>query len=262
MAAVRGIRRGRVRGRQRGVSRGLSWSRDATSNKGVPANAAEWTALLASAGVSTGNPSIVWGMQVASGNLTDSIGSFTGTAAGTGITYSSAVPGWTRVGITTTEAATGVFTNTDSGLPDLSTTSILVLSYCKINSAPGTFRNIHGAGTSPNLMGFVKSGPELQVFANASGSTLSGVDPTGQVRPFVLQHNITSSSQGWYTDQEKLNNIFSAVTGKSVQVCGGANGAADATNLYTAVFFGAAAEMSQSQIKAVLVALGWSPPWS
>src|SRR5262245_47294003 len=98
------VRRGAVYGPS---SKALSAvSRDATSNILVPANAAEWAQVLASAGISSGGPSALWLFQEASGNPADSVGSFTLTASGTP-TYQAAVSGWTRKAITFADAATG-----------------------------------------------------------------------------------------------------------------------------------------------------------
>lgn len=97
-------------------------SKDAAAGIYCPASSTEWTNFIARKGLSVAVPDALWLYQEASGNLADSIGSFTLTAAGTGATYQSAVTGWTRKGIAITDAATANFSSTSASLPDVSTT--------------------------------------------------------------------------------------------------------------------------------------------
>lgn len=229
--------------------------RDATSNWYLPTTIADYTALLTSVGL-TGAPFAIGLCQEASGNLA-TVGGFTFTATGAGATYQQSVAGFSTKGITTADAGTIVFTNTDAGLPDISTESLAILSFTRFNSAPGTFRDIHGMGTTTKQRAFVKSGPELQMFAGATGTTLSGVDPTGAVRPIINQHDITNLVERLITNQEALATVYDATpTGKSVELFGGANASSDATHIRFYLFRGVAAEKSVAQWKTLMTAHG------
>src|SRR5262249_36976404 len=70
---------------------GPSATKDATSDRFVPQSAAEWTSLLSGSGIAS--PDLLWLCQESSGNLADSIGSYTGTTTGSP-TYRNSVTGW------------------------------------------------------------------------------------------------------------------------------------------------------------------------
>jgi hypothetical protein len=242
----------------------ITWEIDATSGKAYPADATEWADFISYHALSAAVPDLLWNMQEASGNLADSIGSFTGTASGTGFTYQSAVSGLSRDGVKMTATSSGKFANTDSGLPDIASASFLVSSDVIFHSSPGTYRNVQGIGTTTKVIGYVKNVPDLQVIAGSNASAIpTGIDPTGTLRPHMLQHDETNSAQRWATDQQVLTPTFSSsVTGKGLEICGGANLAHDATTVYTVAWFGSDAEMSRTTIKALMVARGFSPPWT
>jgi hypothetical protein len=236
-------------------------TRDATSNIYCPASSAEWTQVMGVAGITSGGPSLLWLCQEASGNLADSIGVATGTVTGTGIAYRQAVSGWTRLAFKTTDTGSGKAQTVDASLPDVGTASMLLMSYVQIQAAPAAVRGVQGIGN--NLVSRVSTTPRAQVLANATTVT-GGSAPTGAVRPWVLQHNETASAQRLFTDQEKLSPAFqSGVTGKACAI--GAYSPAtgpSALYVYTTAFFGAAAELTDAQVKTLLQTLGWSIPWS
>lgn len=239
-------------------------TRDASSGIYCPASAGEWTLLMAAAGLATGNPSALYLCQEASGNLADSIGTFTLTASGTGLSYQQTVGGWARKAINTTEAATGAFINTDAGLPDISTTSALILGYIKPTTT-GTTRALLGMGAAATPIAverLLTSGfPRLRC-----GATLvSGVggDPTTQVRPWTAQINRTATLATVTDELEKVTTAtLSTATGKQATL--GNLFVTDSTcsYLYAAIFFGAAAELSSAQLKTLLTTLGFAPAFS
>jgi hypothetical protein len=242
------------------VSAGVAITKDATSNIYIPQNASEWTALMALAGLATGGPSAVYTFQDASGNPVDSVGGFTLTAAGTGISYQNAVTGWSSKAINTTAAGTGSLTATAAGLPDPSTTSVMVLSYVNITSS--VLAGIHGYGALSTRQAMEATAtPRLQAVsgANLAGGTNS---PINQVRPLVTRYNFTASTALGASDQEKLVPTFTATTTKNLVYGNFGRACAAAQYLYSAVFFGPAAEQTDAQLKTMLQTLGWSIPWT
>lgn len=236
---------------------GPSWSVDATSGIAVPASAAEWTAFIASKGLSVSVPDALWLMQEASGNAADSIGSFTLTAGGTGLAYQQAVSGWSRKAITFTDGGTGQLKSTSASLPDISTTSQLTLVIALVSTIGGT-RNFVTQGTTKSALNLTNAAPRVRV-ASSSNSTDGALDPTVGVKPFVLGTNRTAGSTTGYTDVEKLSPTFStAVTGKTA--CIGANSAngPGAAVLYACEWHAAKAELTDANVKALLQALGFT----
>lgn len=239
-------------------------TRDALSSVYSPASAGEWTILMSAAGVATGNPSAVYLMQEASGNLADSVGTFTLTAAGTGLLYAQAIAGWTRLGIGTTSGATGVFANVDIGLPNILTNSLAILVYA-MPTTLGVVRDIAGGGAAATKIcgqtsatsGFARV---LSVGNNAAGS----VSMSGTVHPWLVVCNRTASTATLYTDLEKISPTFgNTMAGQSITVGNFINGGSTCRYLYGAAFFNAAAEFSSAQAKTILTTLGWPGiPWS
>ena len=103
-------------------------TRDATSGWYVPANATEWTALLAGTGIA--NPSNLWLSQQASGNLPDSIGS-TPLVPFNGPSYQNTVAGWSRKAVGTVDGG-GNQDFQSTLLGNTATTSGLLLSFVAV----------------------------------------------------------------------------------------------------------------------------------
>lgn len=242
---------------------------DALGNKHFPANATEWNLLLTAAGIGSGGsnlPSLLWNCQEVSGNLADSIGTFTGTASGATFTYQAST-GYTRKGLTLA-GTTATVANTDAGLPDLSTTSALVLTVEFTPSSAGSVRN------HVQLTPTIASRAALSMNATSrilqeSGATFgTGTINNGfsTVIPYALRVNRTSGQQTAFTALDKNTiTIDAAVTGKAL-IAGGDSVIADPPGvqrlMYLVEWFGAAAEMTDAQIKTLLQTLGWSVSWT
>lgn len=242
-----------------------TWDVDATSGIAVPADATQWNAFISGNGLSISSPSHLWLCQEASGNLADAIGAVTLLAGGSP-TYSNAVAGWTRVAVGTDAASTDEFNS--GSTPDVNTTSQLWLFFVSLGATQPTGYVI--GGPSPN-------GQTTGLYAVHSAST-------GAVRfrcgnnffdtsnsysnatfPLVYKYDRTTPVCRGYTDSEKVTPGFDSTTiadagGGMGHESGG--GSAGAKFLYVAVWSGAAAEMSDADLKALLQAMGWTISWS
>lgn len=236
-------------------------TKDATSGIYCPATLAEWNQTMAAAGIGSGSPSVLWLCQEASGNLADSIGSFTGTAGGAGNLYQQAVTGWSRVAVGAAEAATANWTNSAAGLPDPSAASLLGLVYAAITATPTAVRGVSRMATTTTIEARVTTTPAARVVAGANTATGSSTLGTG-VRPWVTKHNVTGSSQALYTDQDKVIPTFTALSGKQILLGNGGVTPPTIRYLYAVWFFNAAAELTDAQIKTLLQTLGWAPLWT
>lgn len=237
-------------------------SKDATSNIYVPANAAEWTTFIAAAGLSIAVPDALWLFQEASGNPADSIGSFTLTASGTGISYQQAVTGWSRKAIKFTDAGTGALVSTSTSLPDISTTSMLTVAYCDILSTPASARDIVTQGTTTRDALQVTTTPRFQALSGSNASPQNGT-PVGAVRPYTLRTNRSASTVLGTTDIHKAVPTFStSITGKKITFGNLASGSPPLTCLYSFELHGVNAELSDATLKSLLQALGWTITWS
>jgi hypothetical protein len=232
-------------------------SRDATSNKYVPANASEWSQVMAVAGISSGGPSLLWLCQEASGNLADSIDSLPGTVSGTPITYQQAIAGWSRFGITGGDGGTAIADSSSATLPDPTTAATLVISYVICTATPAVLRQVDLIGTANVATTRINTTPRFQ--GVSGGSAITGaVDPTGAVRPFVLLDDPIAARSACYTDQEKLVPTRAATTGKRSRF----NFSFAGSLLYRVQFNASAAQLSDAQVKTLLQTLGWSIAWT
>jgi hypothetical protein len=237
----------------------LAWTTDG-DGIGFPQNATEWAAVMAAAGITSGGPFRASDCTVVSGNLPDLIGSVPLVASGTGVTYRATVPGFTRVGLSTPDLAAASFATADASLPNIATTSMLTLTYVRVNSSPGSWRNLTslGAAASPRVKSSVKAGGVVDYFDGNTNHTAGVAVLTGAVRPIVTQRNVTAQVSRFASDQETVTATWDpTVTGKGLSIVGDTSKAPNGVTMYEASFAGAAAELSLTQIKSLLTTLGW-----
>lgn len=237
---------------------------------GFPQNATEWTAVIAATNltlsasnqITNGGPFRATDFTVASGNATDLIGSVPLVASGTGATYQTAVPGFSRTGISWADAATAKYSTTDTSLPDLSTTSALTLTYARQNTWPGTFRNVATLGVTTQFKISTKSTGFWDIFHGTSNNTIGTAKPVAAVRPLIIQHNKTATTASFFSNQETFTVTWDpTVTGKGLAIGSIGNGGTNSVTMYEASFKGAAAELTPTQIRALLKTLGWIVQW-
>lgn len=237
-----------------------SVTRDPISHILCPANTPEWAAVMAAAG-NAGGVSALYPLQELSGNAVDVVGGLDMFFSGAGgLTYSAAVAGWARRAIATDASGTGNLRRL-LGIPDVLTTSMLVLGYVGVTTT-GTIRDVLSVGvTSVGAATTATNGfPEvISDGGNAVGTHDAGIT----VRPWVLCVNRTAALWSLYTDQDKVTLASGSPSGSRFAIGNGSVfGQPIAKYLYLALFFGAAAEMSAAQIKTLLQILGWTPTWS
>lgn len=228
-------------------------TRDASSGWYFPASAAEWTLLMAAAGLATGNPSSVHLNQEASGNLADSIGAVALTQTGAGHLYQQTVAGFTRKAVTTVDGTAGQKWINTTVAPDPGVISTLWLVAIRFPAAnPAAIRDLL-ANSSLMDVRFTTTG-KLQII---NGATTSGTaSPAGTVQLVAIQHDLTNSVWAAYTHQEKIAGTFAALGTNPNYMVGGQNAAAaDAGYLYDALFGGAPAELTQAQMRTLFQTL-------
>lgn len=242
-----------------------TWDIDATASRGVPSSSSQWNSLITDNALSISAPDSIWLMQEASGNLADSgTGGITLTANASPL-YQQTVSGWTRLAVGTADAtANQRFRSISTSLPDISTTSILVLGYLAITNNPAAARGVIGVGLASTceMRAATSGGSSALPRITGGGQTATSPTPMGTtVKPFVLKFDRTGLVQALYSDTEKLLPSFGtgAQTGKLVDF-GSTVGAvaANARYLYGAAWYGTNAEMTDAQVKAMLQALGWT----
>lgn len=231
---------------------------DALARKHVPANATEWTTMMTASGIGSGNPFALHLLQDASGNPADAIGAFPLTASGTGLGYNGAVAGWTRTGVTMTDAGTGQLFTSAAGLADPTTTSYLGLVYAVASAIPAASRWFVTTANNQHARLMAVSGKLNGMSGvNTVDSALSIINI---VEPVVIRVNVTTTTTTITGLNDKLVPTYTAPSAGKLMGLGGTSGPT-ATYLYAAWFSGAAAELSDAQIRTLLQTLGWTVTW-
>lgn len=232
--------------------------RDATSGIRCPSNAYQWTTLLGY------TPTSLWLCQEASGNLTDTLAGQTLTAA-TAPLYNQAQAGWTRLAVALTNSTGQRFAHATFAVS--SAVSLFALAYAGYNSATVTAGNhilVYGGNNDVSLTNG-DAGNETKVRYREGTNIVEGANTlsVGAVYPIGLLRNVTGLAARAYSDTEKLSPTFD-VTAGTVLSLGCAAGATSApmNYVYVVAWSGLTAEMSDATVKAIYVALGWSPSWS
>lgn len=238
-------------------------TRDSTSGKYLPANAAEWTLLMAAAGLATGNPSSCYNIgSVASGNLPDSIGTLTMSTSGAGSAYQQAESGWSTPAIVMTEGSIANFQTTSASLPDILTNSCALLVYARIANS-GITRSVAGMGLAPTRCAAERVLTTGRAMCVCNGQSQQSVaDMTGVVRPWLIQINRTAGSAALSLDAENVVPTFGVTAaGKAITLGVLQTNAPGGAFLYAARFDNAAAEWTLAQRRTLLTTLGWSVLW-
>ncbi len=226
-----------------------------------PLVASDFTLL----GITT--PGHSYGCQEASGNLADSIGGMTLTAAGSPGYQQTMPTGWACKGVSFTEVSSQKFGVGSGTGPDPSSTSVMYLIYAVCdNGSPAATRTLMGCGTTLGLEHNATDrllGDNVTVTAT-DATTLPGADAL--VHPMVLVHDRTNSTFTIYTDEAKTTGTYNATALDGNKGIGGAFAAVTTSFhgkiCYFLIWSGADAELNSTQVKARLTALGWTIPWS
>lgn len=235
-------------------------TRDATSGIYCPATAAEWALMLAAAGIASGGPSFLWLLQDASGSPADQIGGAPLTVSATAPIYQATISGWARKGIAFTDGVTSNLSRTTSPMPDAGGTSGLILAYMEFTAANAGGRNVLAWGGSVADRVQYISGNRLSLSTSVGAAgTYNYVD--GATHPVLLRNDAVHGSVSFYTDKDKVAGTYQACVGVGLYL-GGDTVSGPVVIPYSACFTGAAAQLTDAQVKTLLQTLGWSPSWT
>ena len=228
-------------------------TQDATSGWFVPQSTTEWNNLLAGTGIAA--PSHLWKLQEGSGNPADSIGATTLTNEHpANITYQTSVTGWSRKSIAFANNTTALLDNTtDTSLPDVSTTSIVVLALIAVTGTPATALDVMQAGGTNDGPRAAVANPMLPR-ANVANHAATGTSNVGStVRPWLLRYNKTASSFKLEDDLETVTDTFGTPTSSKRLAFGAAHLSSVGMNLlYATAWQGTNAELTDPQAQAMI----------
>lgn len=239
----------------------MSITKDATKGWALPASAAEFTELLAGTGIA--NPDHAWKGQVASGNLSDLIGSLTLTARGTPL-YSQAATGWSSTGVGADDNTTDGFTAASGVGPSPATTSQVWFIVLSLEVEPTATRTLIGMnpGASGFSINFVPAAGTNKIRAAIAGVTADGAaDHAVGSYVFALRYDRAASVAKISSDLEAVAGLYSAALVDGQKGFGpAATTVGSATVLYMLMYEGANAEaLSDANITTIRARIE-SPP--
>ncbi len=237
----------------------IPWAKDATSNKFLPATAAQFTTLGLVA------PDEIWMGNLASGNMVGLISGGTLTAANSPL-YQQVVTGWSTTGVRG-NASTGNQRFEGTG-PDPSTADVVSLLYVGNITADATVRPLFACGTSPSDLGLAiydDTGARRIRGRSAGGVSDSVGTYTTGGHAVLFGHDTTNTREIFVTDVEARAKAYAAATSGTAYGLGAIGGGTFSTTtiMYLARFTGASARaLSTSALaKPFLQRLGWTIPW-
>jgi hypothetical protein len=240
-------------------------ARDATSAIYCPASADQWSYFRSHFGLAAASPGSLWLCQEASGNLADTIGAQTLTAASTPL-YQQAVAGWTRLGVEFNSGADGFAAAAGVG-PDPGATSVCMVFLVNVitNAATRRIMTIGGstAATEFALGAIATTGiPRIKVLTlTADGATDMYA---AAVIPIVLKLDRTGSTAKAYTDADEIAGTYSALVDDGPKSIGAGGSVSPCLGqfVYGFQWSGTDAELTDANLKAVLEAMGFTIAWS
>lgn len=235
-----------------------AWTVDATSGKGVPVDATEWSTLIAAEGLATAVPDHLYLCQETTGDLVDAIGGVNLTATNTPL-YQQAVTGWARKAVGWNDAGVARFQRTTTFTAP-SAQAYFFLAYYASTGTPAAARFVVQVGTS------VSAG--LQALTTGKFRTNSGANVANAtnnmgtvVRPLALLADSTNNVTIGADDQETMTPTHADAGTAGVYIPGTTT--PGGRLVYLAIWRGTKAEaFSRANIKALQEALGFSVAWT
>lgn len=219
---------------------------DTAAQKHAPATDGEWTLLMSAAGLATGNPTHAWLHSAAASPMPDVIGADAMTLAAAAITWQAAKAGWSRVGTQWDDGSIATLLTAATY-----NSSTLLLAYVGLTATPAASRSV----------AYAQGEVGIETTRAYSGDTDNGAADAGTtVRPVLLKVDRTGSVKKIYTDQETIAQTYASAT----NVAGFGSVIVNAAPMwvgYSALFTGAAAEISDEQVRTLLQTLGWTVAW-
>jgi hypothetical protein len=225
-------------------------TQDAYSRKYCPATTAEWTELLFGLGINP--PTSIWKCDEASGNLVDSgSGGSTVTVSGAPA-YRAVAPGWQRTGIKCTDGSAAM--HGECTIPDVSTTSAMLLQMFALNTSAGVARGLNRIGTVTAENATLQAGNKLR--GTSGANTADGVQQQAGVLIVITKLDRANSVHAVYTKWEQIKATWSApAASTTMSIFGDAAAASDATLVYAARWYGSDAEIADSTAQVLLNAV-------
>lgn len=230
--------------------------KDSGSNKYTPETNSNWLSVRQAASVAAGSATSLWLSQDASGQILDSITTNHLTAFST-VTYQNAIAGWTRTAFGLSLSGSAFY---NLSVANCTTGSALWFAYIALSSAPGAdapVMNLSGNGAQADCRRFISTSGRVAKVGGlgAQGSATGSLGLAGTVHPVWLLVNRATSTLAVVTDLEAVSTALTLPSNNTAYLA--FEGIAGSRVLLSALWTGAAAEVSVANIQAMNTALGW-----
>lgn len=244
----------------------VAWPVDATAGRAGPVSAADFTAFLAAAKITSGSPTSSWTLQQGAGNCIDQIGAVT--LGNFNITLlAQAVVGWTRLGFTNTDGqANHNMTNTTT-VPDASTTPVALMFRAQFPAGlPAAVREIAGvgAGTTCKLQ---LGNDDGKLRVNGTGVTQRtqfSVLGTTQLIVIQVEPSVSGFTAGRiriFTETEIFVQDLTVTAGIALWLAGLTSTASATIYLQAWMYTAAAAQKTIAEWRRIYTLDGATVPW-
>jgi hypothetical protein len=235
---------------------GDGWNVD--NGVALPLNAAQWDLFIARNSLSVARPTNLWLCQETSGNLADSIGSATLTASASPL-YQQTMPGYTRKAVGFNETTNQRFGN--ASFANSASVSLTLLIIYRPTAIPAANAGICTYGTS-NIQRGITHLTTDRVRDRNSGSISDFTAAMSGNGYLGMTQNVTASSAATYNQAQRLAPTYAADAGTRLDLGATTGTSAPMLVPYMAAWSGAAGEISTTNFKALVLAMGLPAPWA
>lgn len=237
-----------------------SVTRDATSGKYRPRSIAQWNTTLTVAGISALTPLFGWNCQVASGNILDLFGGGIAGVVGGTLAYQQAVTGWSAQCVQTTDNTTGWARAANAAIPDIGTTSLMLLAHILFPASSGGDRTMLQMGAAFGTRVAMDSDGSNRIVGISSPNSVNGSTANwGTVRPVFLLINRSASIARIGTNNEVLSPVLAAdPTGQELVFGGDFSDTWNPNGCGIIDLWGFTGNATQAMAKSMMQTLGWT----
>lgn len=244
----------------------VTWPIDATALRAGPSTAADFTAFLSTAQVTSGSPTSSWTLQQGAGNCIDQIGA--NTLGNFNITLlAQAVTGYTRLGFTNVDGnANHNMTNTTT-VPDASTTAVALMFRAQFPAGlPAAVREIAGVGSGTTCK-LQLGNDDGKLRVNGTGTTQRtqfSVLGTTQLIVIQVEPSVSGFTAGRiriFTETEIFVQDLTATAGIAVWLAGLTATSSATFYLQAWMYTAAAAQKTIAEWRRIYTLDGATVPW-
>lgn len=242
-----------------------TWTEDAESGIGFPADESEWDELIASNAAMAGRGfSLTYNLQESGGNAIEADG---GAAFVTGAStrYEQDVSGEARAAAGTYDGIAGGFTMASGTGPQAGSESVAMLLDFVIENAASERRlcSLSEAASHFFLVNVTAAG-NLKLYTDGGSVTSVETYEADGKHSLLMVLDRTAGTATLYTEKEKLVGVYNAAVASGVKMLGFTTSTNPSAALYRycAIGTGSEAEWTSTQAKALFAARNIANPWS